>query len=85
MLPAPARTGGLATTPEDFGPGLLLHALRVTMPCGRVFSCLPPWEGEFALRRLPDPIDAAGLQTPDAGFGAFPLKEEHAIEVCSSQ
>lgn len=85
ILPAPARGGGFEKTADDSGQGLLLHALRVIMPCGRVFSCLPPWEGDYALRRLPDPIETGGLQIPGDGFGAFPLTEEHAKKVCSSQ
>ncbi len=34
--------------------GLLLHALRVTLPSGRTFSCLPPWKGKYALKELPE-------------------------------
>lgn len=34
--------------------GLLLHALRVTLPSGRTFSCLPPWTDKYALTKLPE-------------------------------
>ena len=76
-LPAPARVGG--ANPKNPQPeGLMLHALRVTMPCGRIFSCLPSWVGEHALTDLPDPVDAASAPQHGDGCGAFPLTEQSA-------
>lgn len=46
------------------GGVLFLHALRVTLPGGRVFACLPPWTGAHALAELPAPLTAT--QAPEA-------------------
>ena len=57
---------------------LMLHALRITMPCGRIFSCLPAWTEEHALDQMPEPV--AAVETPEhgGGCGAFPLTEQSA-------
>ncbi|MDR2055979.1 MAG: RluA family pseudouridine synthase [Desulfovibrio sp.] len=34
--------------------GMFLHAVRVVLPDGTVFACLPPWRGREAVERLPD-------------------------------
>lgn len=33
--------------------GLKLHCMRMTLPDGREFSCLPPWTGNFRVDSLP--------------------------------
>ncbi|WP_247647440.1 RluA family pseudouridine synthase [Desulfovibrio desulfuricans] len=76
-LPAPARAGG-ADKKNPQPEGLMLHALRVTMPCGRIFSCLPSWVGEHALTDLPDPVATASAPQHGDGCGAFPLAEQSA-------
>ena len=76
-LPAPARMGTTeksALEPES----LLLHALRVTMPCGHVFSCLPPWSGTHALEQMPEPVAAITAPEHGGGCGVFPLTEQSA-------
>lgn len=74
-LPAPARMGGMDKAPQQPSESLMLHALRITMPCGRTFACLPEWTGEHALEHLPEPVKTA--ETPEYGdtCGAFPLTE----------
>lgn len=39
---------------ERHSQGLLLHAFRITLPDGTVFSAPPPWTGGFAPAQLPD-------------------------------
>ncbi len=76
-LPAPARMG----TTEKSAPepeNLMLHALRVTMPCGHVFSCLPPWSGAHALEQMPEPVAAMTAPEHGGGCGVFPLTEQSA-------
>ncbi|MTJ93683.1 MAG: RluA family pseudouridine synthase [Desulfovibrio sp.] len=78
-LPAPARmidTDKAKLLPAD---NLMLHALRIAMPCGRIFSCLPQWTGEHALEQMPEPVEAG--ETPEYGgaCGAFPLTGQSAI------
>ena len=77
-LPAPARMGDTDKAKLLPSEGLMLHALRVTMPCGRIFSCLPAWAGEHALEQMPDPMET--VETPEHGgaCGAFPLTEQSA-------
>ena len=77
-LPAPARMSSTDKAKLLPAESLLLHALRITMPCGRVFSCLPAWAGEHALEQMPDPM--ATVETPEhgGGCGAFPLTEQSA-------
>ena len=77
-LPAPARMGDTDKAKLLPSEGLMLHALRITMPCGRIFSCLPAWAGEHALEQMPDPMET--VETPEHGgaCGAFPLTEQSA-------
>ena len=77
-LPAPARTGGTDTAKLLAAENLMLHALRITMPCGRIFSCLPAWTGEHALELMPDPVEAVETPEHGGGCGAFPLTEQSA-------
>ena len=77
-LPAPARTGGTDTAKLLAAENLMLHALRITMPCGRTFSCLPAWTGEHALELMPDPVEAVETPEHGGGCGAFPLTEQSA-------
>lgn len=44
---APLRPGAQAHA------ALLLHSLRVVLPGGHVFACLPPWKGRHALHAMP--------------------------------
>lgn len=78
-IPAPARTGNAEKTAQ-MPENLMLHALRVTMPCGRVFSCLPPWSGAHALERMPEPVADAAAPEHGGGCGAFPLAEQSATD-----
>lgn len=46
-------------------PRLMLHALRVILPDGEVFSCLPEWRAPFAVTDMPPlpeelPLNATG-------------------------
>lgn len=77
-VPAPARMGNAedsATETEN----LMLHALRVTMPNGRVFSCLPAWSHTHALEQMPEPISAEASFEHEGGCGAFPLTGQGVI------
>ena len=75
--PPPARPLAPQKRECPVDQGLFLHALRVTLPCGRTFACLPDWKGEHALENLPEPLDVAPDRLPDVnGYGAFPLNEE---------
>ncbi len=76
-IPAPARKSN-AGDPDQEQENLLLHALRVTMPCGRVFSCLPPWAGAHTLEHMPDPVAAVVAPAYGDKCGAFPLTEQSA-------
>lgn len=38
------------------GTNLKLHSLRVILQNGREFSCLPQWEGKYAVGSLPKPL-----------------------------
>lgn len=51
---------------------LYLHSLRVTLPDGRCFACLPPWEGARALARLPEPLAPGAVTVQGEGIGALP-------------
>ena len=83
-IPAPARNISAETSdPEQ--AGLMLHALRVTMPCGRVFSCLPPWTGAHALEQMPEPVEAGAAPELGDRCGAFPLTEQSAMDKCLRQ
>ena len=77
-LPAPARMSGTDKAKLLSPESLLLHALRITMPCGRVFSCLPEWTEEHALEQMPDPVAAVEAPEHGGGCGAFPLTEQSA-------
>lgn len=77
-LPAPARMIDTGKTEQMPAESLLLHALRITMPCGRIFSCLPEWTGEHALELMPDPVHAGETPEHGGGCGAFPLTEQSA-------
>ncbi|WP_165175305.1 RluA family pseudouridine synthase [Desulfovibrio sp. ZJ369] len=59
--------------PEDSAAGrMYLHALRIVLPRGEAFACLPEWPGRRALHALPDCLDLSGSaeypQVPDAGL-----------------
>lgn len=43
---------------------LCLHALRLTLPNGRAFACLPPWTGPHALAAPPDPLPPNAAAAP---------------------
>ena len=77
-LPAPARMIDTDKTKQLPAESLLLHALRITMPCGRIFSCLPEWTGEHALEQMPDPVHTGETPEHGGGCGAFPLTEQSA-------
>ena len=77
-LPAPARMIDTGKTGQLPAENLLLHALRITMPCGRIFSCLPEWTGEHALEQMPDPVHTGETPEHGGGCGAFPLTEQSA-------
>ena len=77
-LPAPARMSGTDKAKLLSPESLLLHALRITMPCGRIFSCLPEWTGEHALEQMPDPVHTGETPEHGGGCGAFPLTEQSA-------
>lgn len=50
------------------GQRLLLHAVRLTLPDGRSFSCLPAWTSPWALDAPPEPFPpcARPLDAPEA-------------------
>lgn len=52
-----AVLGDIKYGAPDAAPHLMLHALRVTMPDGEAFACLPEWEGSFAVRVMPPAPD----------------------------
>lgn len=55
------------------GP-MYLHALRVILPGGRVFACLPDWGGEHAVDVLPEVMPATAEHCPELlDDKAFPL------------
>ncbi len=57
----------------ETGP-LRLHALRVILPGGRVFACLPDWTGKHAVDVLPEVMTVpADLRPEVPGAGSFPL------------
>ncbi len=62
------------------GATLYLHSLRIVLPEGPVFACLPPWSGPRALTALPEPIDHGPQASPPPSCpdGAFPLGEDAA-------
>ena len=55
---------------------LLLHALRLVLPDGRAFACLPPWTGPHALTQMPDPLPYGPA---GASEGPFPPDKNRAI------
>ena len=79
-LPAPARMGHMDKAKPLSEENLMLHALRITMPCGRVFACLPQWTGEHALEQMPEPVKSGSTPEHGGGCGAFPLTEQSAID-----
>ncbi len=62
------------------GATLFLHSLRIAVPEGPVFACLPPWSGSRALTALPESIECGPLASPPPSCpdGAFPLGEDAA-------
>lgn len=48
-----AVLGDIKYGTPDAAPHLMLHALRVILPDGEIFACLPEWEKPFAVRSLP--------------------------------
>ncbi|MBQ9407073.1 MAG: RluA family pseudouridine synthase [Desulfovibrio sp.] len=44
---------------QDHRLNLFLHAACVMLPNGHIFSCLPPWEGRYALEKLPVMLDTS--------------------------
>ena len=62
------------------GATLFLHSLRIAVPEGPVFACLPPWSGPRALTALPEAIDCGPPASPPPACpdGAFPLGEDAA-------
>lgn len=44
---------------------MYLHALRVILPGGRMFACLPDWAGEHALHALPEIMGMPADPPPD--------------------
>lgn len=61
------------------GP-MYLHALRVILPGGRAFACLPQWGGERALSILPESLPAGNARARpcSAEDGVFPLAGDDA-------
>lgn len=58
------------------GSRMYLHALRVTLPKGRVFACLPDWPGERALHVLPESLALAGSEYPQLPEAGLPFEQE---------
>ena len=59
---------------------MYLHALRVILPGGRVFACLPDWAGEHAVSVLPEVMAApANLPSEIPVAESFPLAGNEAI------
>lgn len=58
-----AVLGDIKYGAPDAAPHLMLHALRVILPDGEVFACLPDWEKPFAVRAMP-----AAPDTPLSGL-----------------
>lgn len=54
---------GLRSRPAP--KGMYLHALRVILPDGREFACLPDWAGEHALDALPEVMRTPADPPPD--------------------
>lgn len=54
---------------------MYLHALRVALPRGQVFACLPQWPGERALHVLPDSLDLSGSEDPPAPEAGLPFEQ----------
>lgn len=77
-LPAPARMGDIDKATPLPSENLMLHALRITMPSGRIFSCLPAWTGEHTLEQMPEPMANVANPEHGGGCGAFPLIEQSA-------
>lgn len=53
---------------------MYLHALRVALPKGQVFACLPEWPGERALRALPERLDLSGSQYAQLTEAGLPFE-----------
>ena len=62
------------------GVALYLHSLRVILPEGPSFTCLPSWSGPRALTALPEsiPYSLPASPPPSCPDGAFPLGEDAA-------
>ncbi|MEG6592229.1 RluA family pseudouridine synthase [Desulfovibrio sp. 1188_IL3213] len=62
------------------GATLYLHSLRIALPEGPAFTCLPTWSGPHALTALPEGIacDQLACRPPSCPDGAFPLGEDAA-------
>lgn len=74
-----SEQGGRLGARQVHGP-MYLHALRVILPGGRAFACLPQWDGEHALHILPESL-LVGSAVPQPGSpqdGAFPLAGDDA-------
>ena len=44
------------------GQRLLLHAVRLVLPDGRAFACLPDWPADRLPQAVPDEIDEAAAR-----------------------
>lgn len=53
---ADAKYGQAQSCHRKGSTELFLHALRVTLPNGRTFACLPPWGGKHAVTQFPPPL-----------------------------
>lgn len=62
----PVLGDGKYGTPGS-SPRLMLHALRVILPGGEVFACLPEWREPFAVSAMPSLPE--GLPQGEAGGG----------------
>ncbi|MGE9985861.1 RluA family pseudouridine synthase [Desulfovibrio sp. SGI.169] len=70
---------GPQARPAESGP-MYLHALRVILPGGRVFACLPDWAGEHAVSVLPEVMAAPANLPPEIPVAeSFPLAGNEAI------
>ena len=47
---------------RDAGPPMYLHAMRVILPDGRRFACLPDWPADRLPQAVPDEIDEAAAR-----------------------
>lgn len=62
-----AVLGDIKYGAPDAAPHLMLHAMRVILPDGEAFACLPDWEGPYAVRVMPSVPDGPGVAAHSDG------------------